>query len=305
MTERRLAFMGTPDFAVAILDALIVAGHDIAAVYCQPPREAGRGHRVVPSPVQCRAEEMGLLVRHPARLDATSCAEFASLGLDAAVVAAYGILLPKDVLAAPRLGCLNVHASLLPRWRGAAPIERAILAGDTETGVTIMRMEEGLDTGPILLMEGMPITPDATAASMRAELSVLGAKLIVEALDKIEMLTPRPQQGEGATYAKKIARAEGQINWRKPAAAIERQVRALDCWFEAKGERIKLLKAVPAAGCGAPGTVLDATPAIACGEGALRLLALQRPGRTAVDGAAFLCGFSLPQGTILPCPATA
>ena len=305
MTQRRLAFMGTPDFAVAILNALIEAGHDIAAVYCQPPREAGRGHRVVPSPVQRRAEEAGLLVRHPARLDAASCAEFASLGLDAAVVAAYGLLLPKAVLAAPRLGCFNVHASLLPRWRGAAPIERAILAGDAETGVAIMRMEEGLDTGPVLLTAKVPIAPDATAAALRGELAALGARLMVEALDKIETLTPRPQPDEGATYAKKIARAEGRIDWRNPAAAIERQVRALDCWFEAKGERIKLLKAALAPGSGAPGTVLDAAPSIACGEGALRLVALQRPGRAALDGAAFLRGFALPPGTILPCPATA
>ncbi len=304
MTRRRLAFMGTPDFAAAILDALIAAGHDIAAVYCQPPRQAGRGHRIAPSPVQRRAEEAGLPVRHPERLGAEEGREFAALDLDIAVVAAYGLILPQAVLDAPRLGCINVHASLLPRWRGAAPIERAILAGDRETGITIMRMEEGLDTGPILLAEPWPIRPDATAASLRQDLAALGARLILKALEEVEDLVPKPQPAEGVTYAKKIAREEGRIDWRLPAAALERQVRALDCWFEAKSERIKLLAAMPAEGSGAPGTVLDAAPGIACGSGALRLLKLQRPGRAALDGQAFLRGFDLPPGTVLPCPAS-
>jgi len=304
MTQHRLAFMGTPDFAAVILDALIAARHDIAAVYCQPPRQAGRGHRIMPSPVQRRAEEAGLPIRHPERLGAEEAREFAAFGLDLAVVAAYGLILPKAVLDAPRLGCINVHASLLPRWRGAAPIERAILAGDRETGITIMRMEEGLDTGPILLAEPWPIRPDATASALRQDLAALGARLILNALDAIETLVPKPQPAEGATYAKKIAREEGRIDWRLPAAALERQVRALDCWFEAKGERIKLLAAEPAEGAAAPGTVLDAGPRIACGEGALRLLKLQRPGRGALDGAAFLRGFDLPPGTVLPCPAS-
>jgi methionyl-tRNA formyltransferase len=308
MIPRRLTFMGTPDFAAEILDALIEARHDIAAVYCQPPRQAGRGHRVMASPVQRRAEASGLPVRHPERLDAEASRDVAALDLDVAVVAAYGLLLPKAVLAAPRLGCINVHASLLPRWRGAAPIERAILAGDRETGITIMRMEEGLDTGPILMAESWPIAPDATASSLRQDLAALGARLVLRALDEIEQLVPQPQPATGVTYAKKIARSEGRIDWRLPAAAILRQLRALDCWFEAKGERIKLLAASVADGAGAPGTVLDtgldAGPAIACGEGALRLVTLQRAGRAALDGAAFLRGFALPQGTILPCPAT-
>jgi methionyl-tRNA formyltransferase len=304
MTKRRLAFMGTPDFAVAILDALIAAGHDIAAVYCQPPRQTGRGHRVVPSPVQRRAEAAGLLVRHPARLWPEEANEFAALDLDAAVVAAYGLILPKAGVEAPRLGCLNVHASLLPRWRGAAPIERAILAGDRETGVTIMKMDEGLDTGPMLLTEKIAIDATTTAATLHDALAALGARLIVETLDRLEQITPQPQPANGVTYAKKISRAEGQIDWRKSAIELERQVRALDCWFEAKGERVKLLAAALSEGRGAPGTILDLAPTVACGAGALRLVNLQRPGRAALDGAAFLRGFPLPVGTRLPCPAT-
>jgi len=308
MTQRRLAFMGTPDFAVAILDALIAAGHDIVAVYCQPPRQAGRGHRIVPSPVQQRAEEKGLTVRHPAKLGADEAVSFASLDLDLSVVAAYGLILPPAVLTAPRHGCFNVHASLLPRWRGAAPIERAILAGDRETGVTIMQMDAGLDTGPMLLRQAIPIAPRVTAAALRQELAGLGARLIIEAIDRIGALTPQPQPQAGVTYAKKITRAEGQIDWRKPAITLERQVRALDSWFEVNGERIKLLDAELAEGSfdkssgATPGTVLDATPSIACGTGALRLLTLQRPGRAALDGAAFLRGFPLPPGTVLPVP---
>jgi methionyl-tRNA formyltransferase len=302
MTKRRLAFMGTPDFAVAILDALIAAGHDIAAVYCQPPRQAGRGHRIVPSPVQQRAEERGLTVRHPARFGAEEATEFARLDLDLAVVAAYGLILPPSVLTAPRHGCLNVHASLLPRWRGAAPIERAILAGDRETGVTIMQMDAGLDTGPMLLRQEVAIGASTKAAALRQELAGLGARLIIEAIARLDTLTPQPQPETGVTYAKKITRAEGQIDWRKPAITLERQVRALDSWFEVKGERIKLLDAALAEDQAAPGTVLDATPLIACGTGALRLLTLQRPGRAALDGAAFLRGFPLPPGTVLPSP---
>jgi len=285
MTKRRLAFMGTPDFAAAILAALIEAGHEIACVYCQPPRQAGRGHRVVPSPVQLLAEQNTLSVRHPARLGDAEARDFAALDLDVAVIAAYGLILPKAVLAAPRLGCVNVHASLLPRWRGAAPIERAILAGDKETGITIMRMEEGLDSGPVLLAEPWPIGSDVTAASLRRDLAALGARLLLSALDQLEDLSPVSQKESGVTYAKKIARAEGRIDWRKPATVLERQVRALDCWFEAKGERIKLLAAAVAQGEAAPGTVLDDAPTVACGEGALRLVTVQRAGRAALDGA--------------------
>jgi methionyl-tRNA formyltransferase len=300
MTRRRLAFMGTPDFAVAALDALMAAGHDIAAVYCQPPRQAGRGHKLQPSPVQRRAEAAGLKVRHPAKLTQEECAAFAALDLDVAVVAAYGLILPPAALDAPRFGCLNIHASLLPRWRGAAPIERAILAGDSTTGVTIMRMDAGLDTGPMLLAETIPIAPRATAAGLRADLAALGGRLIVEALDALEMLSPKPQPAEGVTYAKKLTREEERIDWRQPARVLERQVRALPSWFEAKGERIKLLAASPAEGSGPPGTVLDAMPTIACGDGALRLLRLQRPGRGPVDADAFLRGFTLSPGTLLP-----
>jgi methionyl-tRNA formyltransferase len=300
MTRRRLAFMGTPDFAVAALDALIGAGHDIAAVYCQPPRQAGRGHKLQPSPVQRRAEAAGLKVRHPAKLTQEECAAFAALDLDVAVVAAYGLILPPAALDAPRFGCLNIHASLLPRWRGAAPIERAILADDSTTGVTIMRMDAGLDTGPMLLAETIPIAPGATAAGLRADLAALGGRLIVEALDALEMLSPKPQPAEGVTYAKKLTREEERIDWRQPARVLERQVRALPSWFEAKGERIKLLAASPAEGSGPPGTVLDAMPTIACGDGALRLLRLQRPGRGPVDADAFLRGFTLSPGTLLP-----
>jgi methionyl-tRNA formyltransferase len=300
MTRRRLAFMGTPDFAVAALDALIGAGHDIAAVYCQPPRQAGRGHKLQPSPVQRRAEAAGLKVRHSAKLTQEECAAFAALDLDVAVVAAYGLILPPAALDAPRFGCLNIHASLLPRWRGAAPIERAILAGDSTTGVTIMRMDAGLDTGPMLLAETIPIAPRATAAGLRADLAALGGRLIVEALDALEMLSPKPQPAEGVTYAKKLTREEERIDWRQPARVLERQVRALPSWFEAKGERIKLLAASPAEGSGPPGTVLDAMPTIACGDGALRLLRLQRPGRGPVDADAFLRGFTLSPGTLLP-----
>jgi methionyl-tRNA formyltransferase len=309
MTRRRLAFMGTPDFAVAALEALIAAGHDLAAVYCQPPRQAGRGHKLQPSPVQRRAEEAGLPVRYPAKLTQEECTALKALDLDVAVVAAYGLILPQAALDAPRFGCLNIHASLLPRWRGAAPIERAILAGDDATGITIMRMEAGLDTGPIMLAEKIPIAPAATAAGLRADLASLGARLILEALDNLERLTPVPQLADGVTYAKKLTREKERIDWRKPARVIERQVRALPSWFEAKGERVKLLAAALVDGAGAthhaPGTVLDvprdSRPTIACGEGALRLLTLQRPGRGPVEAEAFLRGFALPP--VLPSPS--
>jgi len=300
MSRRRLAFMGTPDFAVAALDALIVAGHDVAAVYCQPPRQAGRGHKLQPSPVQRRAEEAGLPVRHPAKLTQEECAAFAALDLDIAVVAAYGLLLPPALLDAPRFGCINIHASLLPRWRGAAPIERAILAGDSETGITIMRIQKGLDTGPMLLRERVPIAPHATAAGLRGDLAALGARLALRALDAIDTLQPNPQPEDGVTYAKKLTREEERIDWTRPARLLERQVRALPSWFEAKGERVKLLASAPKDGSAAPGTVLDGAPTIACGEGALKLLKLQRPGRGPVDADAFLRGFALPPGTVLP-----
>jgi methionyl-tRNA formyltransferase len=312
MTKLRLAFMGTPDFAVPSLQALIGAGHDVAAVYCQPPRPAGRGHRPLPSPAQQAAEAAGIAVRTPVRLDAEAAAAFAALALDIAVVAAYGLFLPKAVLAAPRLGCLNIHASLLPRWRGAAPIQRAILAGDNETGITIMQMDEGLDTGPMLLRQAVPIGPQTTAQQLHDALAALGARLILDTLDGLAQgsLSAKPQPPAGVTYAKKLRREEGALDWRQPAAQLERAVRAFapwpGVWFEQRGERIKVLAAelvAPSAGA-APGTVLDDRLAVQCGAAALRPLTLQRPGRAAQDVAAFLRGFAIAAGTELPCPAT-
>jgi len=309
----RLAFMGTPDFAVPALAALLAAGHDIAAVYCQPPRPSGRGHRTQPSPVHDFALAHGLAVRHPVSLrDAAVQEDFAALGLDAAVVAAYGLLLPDAILAAPRLGCINIHASLLPRWRGAAPIQRAILAGDAATGVTIMQMDAGLDTGAILLAESVAIGPATTATTLHDDLAGLGGKLIVAALAGLAAgaLAARPQPAEGVTYAAKLRRDEGRLDWRKPAVELERAVRALNpwpgTWLEIAGERIKVLAAeiVPGVPGRAPGTVLDAALTIACGAGALRPLALQRAGRAAADTASFLRGFPIAPGQILPCPAT-
>jgi methionyl-tRNA formyltransferase len=310
MTALRLAFMGTPDFAVPSLAALLDAGHDIACVYCQPPRPTGRGHQVKPSPVQDFAVSRGLMVRHPTGLrDPAVQAEFAALALDAAVVAAYGLILPPAILAAPRLGCINVHASLLPRWRGAAPIQRAILAGDAESGVTIMQMAAGLDTGPTLLVGAVPLDGATTATTLHETLAALGARLIVLALAGLAAgeIVAVPQPEAGVTYAAKLTREEARIDWRRPAAELERAVRALNPWpgpwFELGGERIKLLAAELTAGAAAPGTILDADFSIACGEGALRPLALQRPGRAPAETGAFLRGFSIAPGTVLPCPA--
>jgi methionyl-tRNA formyltransferase len=304
----RLAFMGSPEFAVPALRALHGAGHAIAAVYCQPPRPAGRGHAVRPAPVQAAADALGLVVRTPARLkrDAAEHAAFAALGLDAAVVAAYGLILPAPMLAAPRRGCLNIHASLLPRWRGAAPVQAAILAGDTETGVTIMRMDEGLDTGPMLLRAAVPITATTDAAALHDELAALGARLILQALETWPM--PVPQPSEGATYAPKLSREDGAIDWSLPAAVLERRVRALNPWpgtftrlpgTTLAGEVLKVLAARPEPGEGVPGTVLDGALLVACGAGALRLERVQVPGRAALDAAAFLRGRRVPAGVRL------
>ena len=312
-TPLDLVFMGTPEFAAAVLTALIEAGHRIRAVYTQPPRPAGRGHRLQASPVEALAERHGLLVRVPASLRSPETqAEFAATSADAAVVAAYGLILPRPVLQAPRLGCLNVHASLLPRWRGAAPIQRALLAGDRESGVTIMRMDEGLDTGPVLLQERVAIGPQMTAGELSESLAALGGRLMLQALDGLARgtLVARPQPREGVTYAAKLRREEARLDWRLPADALERQVRAFDpwpgAWFDAGGERIRVLmaEALPQAATAPPGTIIDARLAIACGAGVLRPLRLQRPGRAALDAAEFLRGFALPQGTVLPCPAT-
>ncbi len=306
----RLAFMGTADFAVPSLVALIDEGHDVTAVYSQPPRSRGRGHKPQPSPVAAWAIEKHIAVRTPERLGPDEIAAFAAFHLDVAVVAAYGLILPQAVLDAPRLGCVNVHASLLPRWRGAAPIERAILAGDAETGVTIMRMEAGLDTGPILLAEPAVIGPRVTTVELHDELARSGAALLIDALDQYSrgQIVPHAQPETGVTYAKKLRREEGAIDWRKPAGELDRLVRALNpripTWFTHDGERITVREAMPVAGNGAPGTVLDAGPTIACGGGALRLQRLQREGRATMSAAEFLRGHAMSPGTILPCPAT-
>ncbi len=302
----KIAFMGTPDFAVPALHALLEAGHEVVAVYCQPPRPAGRGQALRPSPIQAAAEAHGLPVRHPVSLKgADEQAAFAALGLDAAVVVAYGLILPRPILAAPRLGCFNIHASLLPRWRGAAPIHRAILAGDTETGVAVMGMEAGLDTGPVYLERRVPIGPRATAAELHDILALAGAELIVEALPGIASgaLKSRAQAEDGVTYAAKITKDEGRIDWSRTSGELDRLIRALGAspgtWFDLGPERIKVLAAEPAMGTGAPGTALDDRLAIACGDGALRLLRLQRPGKGPVDAAAFLNGHKLPAGAVL------
>ena len=303
--------MGTPDFAVPVLDALVAAGHEIAAVYSQPPRPTGRGHKTQPSPVQARAEALGLAVRHPVSLKPEDeKAAFAALGLDAAVVAAYGLILPRAILDAPRLGCLNVHGSILPRWRGAAPIQRALMAGDTETGITIMQMDVGLDTGAMLLKGTVPIGPKTTAQGLHDALAALGAELIVPALDGVAAgtLLPEPQPEAGVTYAAKLVREEGALDFREDAAVLDRKIRALNpwpgTWFEYQGERIKLLAARPEDGHGVPGTILDGDLAIACGTGVLRPTLLQRAGRAPVERRAFLNGTKIDPGVILPCPAT-
>jgi methionyl-tRNA formyltransferase len=303
----RIIYMGTPDFAVPALRRLIEAGHEIVAVYSQPPRPAGRGQREQLSPVHDEAARRGISVRTPVRLrDEQAQREFAEIGADVAVVAAYGLILPKPVLAAPRHGCINIHASLLPRWRGAAPIQRAILAGDRESGVTIMQMDEGLDTGPMLLQATCAIGPHMTAQELHDALAALGGESIVAALRKLEAgtlaATPQP---DGATYAAKLTREEGRLDWHRPADALERQVRAFTpwpgAWFEHAGERFKVLAArVDRKGAGAmPGTVLDQNLTVACGEGALAIIRLQRAGKAAVDAQAFLRGYPLAQGTAL------
>jgi len=303
-----LVFMGTPDFAVPALEALIAAGHKVIAVYTQPPRPSGRGQKDQPSPVHQGAARHGRSVRTPKSLrDPAAEAEFRALRADLAVVAAYGLILPKAILDAPLRGCLNIHASLLPRWRGAAPIQRAIEAGDAETGITIMVMDEGLDTGPMLLKESVPIGCEATAGTLHDALAALGAKLIVRAVAGLAngSLIPVPQPSEGVTYAKKIAKDEARLDWRQPAALLERRIRAFNptpgAWLEAKGERIRVSRAEVAVRPGdvPPGTVLDGALAIACGEGALRLLELQRAGKPPVPADAFLRGFAIPAGTRL------
>ncbi len=293
----RVVFMGTPDFSVPVLEAL-AAAHEVVCVYSQPPRPAGRGKKDRPSAVQAKAEALGLPVRHPATLKSPEAqAEFAALNADVAVVVAYGLLLPQPVLDAPRRGCLNIHASLLPRWRGAAPIHRAIMAGDAETGICIMRMEAGLDTGPVLLREATPIGPAETTGALHDRLSTMGARLILDALARPD-LTPVPQSAEGVTYAAKIDKAEARIDWRRPAAEVDRQIRGLSpfpgAWCMMAGERVKLLGSRPAEGRGAPGQVLHGLT-IACGQGAVEITLAQREGKRAMPPEDFLRGFALPE----------
>lgn len=294
----RLIFMGSPAFSVPVLEALVAAGHEIVAVYTQPPRPAGRGKKQRPCPVHARALALTLDVRHPASLkEAEEQAAFSELRADAAVVVAYGLLLPQELLDAPAHGCLNIHASLLPRWRGAAPIHRAIMAGDRETGICIMQMEAGLDTGPVLYQETISIAPDETTAALHERLSDLGARSIVQSLKDLSQLQARPQSSVGICYAQKIDKSEAQIDWSLPAEILDRQIRGLSpfpgAWAMLRGERVKFLGSAlmsddqPLA---AAGTVLDDDLGIACGSGALRITRLQRAGKSAQSSADFLRG---------------
>jgi methionyl-tRNA formyltransferase len=299
----RIAFMGSPDFAAPALRALYEDGHIIAAVYCQPARPAGRGQAVRRCPVHVIADELGLPVRTPARLrgDTGTQAEFAALDLDAAVVAAYGLILPEPMLNSPERGCLNIHASLLPRWRGAAPIQAAILAGDSDTGITIMQMDAGLDTGPVLLRQSVPISQTTTAASLLDILAPLGAALILDALASLP--TPVTQSDFDATYAPKLTREDGRIDWSHSATAIDRRIRAFEPWpgtfTTLGGNPLKVISAMPVEASGAAGTVLDSALTVACGIQAIRLTKVQLPGRAALDAGAFLRGHPVPPGTIL------
>ena len=299
----RVIFMGTPAFAVPTLTALAAAGHEIVAAYSQPPRAAGRGKKLQPSAVQQAAEALGVPVRTPVSLkDAEAQAAFAALEADVAVVAAYGLILPQAILDAPKLGCLNVHGSILPRWRGAAPVQRAVLAGDSMTGVTIMQMERGLDTGPMLALGAMPVGW-YTAGELTAEIAELGAGLMVQVLADIAAFIPTPQPEEGVTYAHKIDKAESRLDFTQSAEQVERQVRAFapapGAFFELEGERYRVLEADVVDGSGAPGTTLDNALTIACGEGAICPLIVQRAGKPAMDTAALLRGRGIAAGTVL------
>jgi methionyl-tRNA formyltransferase len=301
--------MGTPDFAVPTLVELVDAGHEIAAVYTRAPRPAGRGMALQETPVARQAARFGLPVRTPKTLrDIAEQANFAALNADAAVVVAYGLILPKAVLDAVPLGCFNLHASLLPRWRGAAPINRAVMAGDPESGVCVMRMEEGLDTGGVALMEAVPIGPDATAGDLHDRLAIVGADLMERAVAALERgtLQTLPQPGEGVTYAEKIDKSEARIDWSRPAQVVHNHIRGMSpfpgAWFEMKvdGEpvRIKVLRSTIAEGSGEPGTALDDALAIACGEGAIRIIELQRAGKQPMKASQFLRGTKIPRGTV-------
>ncbi len=295
--------MGTPDFSVPALEALHAAGHEIVAVYSQPPRPAGRGQKERPAPVHARAQALGLEVRHPKSLrDPAEQAAFAALGAEVAVVVAYGLILPQPVLDAPARGCLNIHASLLPRWRGAAPIHRAVMAGDAETGICIMAMEAGLDTGPVLLRRATEIGDGDTTADLHDRLADMGGALIVEALDRLDELVPEPQGEDGVTYAAKIDKDEARIDWTRPAQEIDRQIRGLSpfpgAWTTLGGKRLKLLRSRVARGSGAPGTVLEGF-VVACGTGAVEVTEAQIEGRGRQGANAFLNGTQMPPGTVL------
>jgi methionyl-tRNA formyltransferase len=302
----RIVFMGTPEFAVPTLLEIVGQGHEVVAAYTRPPKPAGRGMAETPSPVHEAAARLAIPVFTPPSLkDPAVQHAFASLAVDVAVVVAYGLILPQAVLDVPPLGCLNLHASLLPRWRGAAPIQRAIMAGDTETGVTVMRMEAGLDTGPVALVERCPIPPDMTAGELHDRLSRLGADLMVRALAALSRgaldFTPQPEAG--VTYAEKIGKEETRIAWSQPAKRVHDRIRGLSpypsAWFTLDGERIKVLRSALAEGSGAPGTVLDDRLTVCCGEGAVRLVTVQRAGRQPVAADAFLRGRPVPPGTVL------
>ena len=306
MTAMRLIFMGTPKISVPALSNLLNQGYEIACVYSQPPRPSGRGHRMTLSPLHKFSKENGIDVQTPENFQSVEAiTTFADYNADIAVVMAYGLILPKAILEAPRLGCINIHVSLLPRWRGAAPIQRAIMAGDEETGVTIMQMEEGLDTGPILRQDRTAIETYATAEDLNDELAILSAKSIHEALAALQdgQIDPIPQQDEKSNYAKKIKREEGLINWNHSAIDIERRIRALNpwpgTWFERGEECIRILSAQVSTETGVPGAVLDKNALIACNEGSIRPLVMQRPGKAAMDTASFLRGYDLPVGTVL------
>ena len=299
----RIIFMGTPDFSVPVLQALVDAGHEVLAVYSQPPRPAGRGKKDRPSPVQARAEALGLPVRHPVSLKgAEAQAEFAALGADIAVVVAYGLILPQAVLDAPTRGCLNIHASLLPRWRGAAPIHRAIMAGDALTGVCIMQMEAGLDTGPVLLRCETPIAAEETTGALHDRLSTLGADAIVDALAQLDDLTPVTQPEEGVTYATKIDKSEAKVDWTAQAPHISKQILGLSpfpgAWTMAGGKRLKLLQARVTEGNGTAGEVLDGLT-VACGDGAVEITRVQPEGKGAMDTKDWLLGARIAPGTML------
>jgi methionyl-tRNA formyltransferase len=297
----RVIFMGSPEFSVPVLNELVAAGHEIACVYCQPPRPAGRGKKDRPTAVHARAEELGLQVRHPLNFkDPADVADFAALDADVAVVVAYGLILPQSLLDAPKRGCLNIHASLLPRWRGAAPIHRAILEGDAETGICIMQMEAGLDTGPVLLQLEVGIEPDDTTATLHDRLSEIGATAIVDGLFALDHLTPKVQSAEGVTYAKKIDKAEAKIDWTQTAQQIDRQIRGLSpfpgAWATYAGERIKFHMSKPVQGSGRAGEVLEGFT-IACGQGAVEILTAQRTGKRAMPAEEVLKGLDLPKGS--------